>query len=185
MNRVTHRIASALRSIAGTIAPDLHDGALVKGYWDVEVVRADGTVERSTRENIVTRAGLNRLANRAVVAAATTPLNYVGIGSYTTGGNPASLDSTNFGEMSRKVTTAGSSSAQSREWVFLSATWAGFADTLTGKLIDSAALLDHVNSGSGLVANIVQGVNVTLADSDFLNLTCRIRVGSHNLSHST
>lgn len=185
MNPVTRKIADALRTIAGTIAPDPHSGAVIRGYWDAVVVRADGTVEELTKQNIVTRAGLNRLANRLVVAAATTPMNYVGIGSYTTGGNPASLDSTNFGEMSRKITTAGSSSAQSREWVFLSATWAGAADGLTGKLIDSAALLDHVNSGSGLVANIVQGVNVTLADSDFLNLTCRIRVGSHNLSHST
>lgn len=185
MNHLTRKIADTLRNVANTISPDLHSGAVVKGYWDVTVHRADGSIERQTRENIVTRAGLNRLANRAVVAAATTPLNYVGIGSYTTGGNPASLDSTVFGEMSRKITTAGSSSAQSREWVFLSATWAGFADSLTAKLIDSAALLDHVSSGSGLVANIVQGVNVTLADSDFLNLTCRIRVGSHNLSHST
>lgn len=147
MNRLTSKLAGVLRQVADTIAPDLHSGAVVKGYWDAVVTRADGTVERATHENIVTRAGLNRLANRAVVAAATTPLNFVGIGSYTTGGNPASLDSTNFGEMSRKVTTAGSSSAQSREWVFLSATWAGFADGLTGKLIDAAALLDHVNSG--------------------------------------
>lgn len=165
--------------IAGSLVP-------IEGEWKATVVRADGTVEdHPWRRNVVTRAGLNRIANRLVVAAATTPLNYIGIGSYTTGGNPASLDSTNFGELSRKITTVGSSNAQSREWVFLSATWAGAADAITSKTIDAGALLDHANSGSGLVANIVQGLAVTLADSDFLNLTCRIRVGSHNLSHST
>lgn len=155
------------------------------GTWDATVTRFDGSVENLSRNNIVTRAGLNRFANRMVVATATTPLNYLGIGSYTTGGNPASLDSVNFGELSRKVTIAGSSAAQSREWVFLSATWAGAADGVTSKTIDSAALLDHASSGSGIVANIVQGLGVTLADSDFLALTCRIRVGSHDLSHST
>jgi hypothetical protein len=157
----------------------------IAGEWDALVTRADGSVEERSRGNIVTRAGLNRFANRMVAATATTPINFLGIGSYTTGSNPASLDSTNFGELSRKVTIAGSSAAQSREWVFLSATWAGAADSVTSKTIDSAALLDHANSGSGIVVNIVQGLGVTLADSDFLALTCRIRVGSHDLAHST
>lgn len=154
----------------------------VMGVWDVKVVRADGTVEAKTLKNIVTRYGLNRIANRAVQATGTTPFNYVAIGSHT---SASSLDSVNYGEMSRKITTIGSSNAQSREWIFLNATWAGNADGLTSKLIDQAMLCDHANSGTGIVANIVNGVNVTLADSDFLNLTCRIRVGSHNLSHST
>lgn len=157
----------------------------VMGEWEVKVTRADGSVETKVCKNIVTRAGLNRIANRAVQAAGTTPFYVIGIGSYTTGGNPASLDSTNFGELSRKLSNVSGASAQSREWLFLTQTWGGAADGVTSKTIDSAAFLDHPNSGSGIVGNIVQGLAVTLADSDFLALTGRIRVGSHALSHST
>lgn len=172
MNRDTHE------QIAGSLIPIL-------GEWDALVTRADGSQERFTRRNIVTKAGLNRIANRAVQATGTSPFFVLGIGSYTTGGNPASLDSTNFGELSRKASTVSGAGAQSREWLFLTGTWGGAADSVTSKTIDAAAILDHASSGSGIVANIVQGLGVTLADSDFLSLTCRIRVGSHDLSHTT
>ena len=152
------------------------------GEWDVKVVRADGSIERKTLRNIVTAAGLNRIANRAVQASGTSPFFYLSIGSLTA---VASHSSINAGEMSRKTSTVTGASAQSREWIFLNATWAGAADSLSTKLIDQAMICDHPSSGSGIVGNVVNGVNVTLADSDFLNLTCRIRVGSHNQSHTT
>ena len=37
----------------------------------------------------------------------------------------------------------------------------------------------------GVTGNAVNGMGVTLGGSDLLDLTVRIRVGSHNLSHST
>lgn len=164
--------------------PDLIAGTFVevKGEWDVKITRADGTVEERTVSNIVTKAGLNKIAKRAVEATGTTPFYIIAIGSYTTAGNPASLDSTNFGELSRKTSNVSGASANSREWIFMTQTWAGAADSVTSKTIDAAAICDHASSGSGIVGNIVQGLAVTLADSDFLNLTCRIRVGSHNLT---
>lgn len=167
--------------------PDYIAGSMIPivGEWDVLVTRADGSVERRTVHNIVTRAGLNRIANRAVQATGTTPFYNLAIGSHTTASNNSSLDSIDLGEMSRKGSTVTGASAQSREWLFMTATWAGNADGLSNKLIDAAAICDHPNSGQGIVGNIVHGLNVTLQDSDFLNLTCRIRVGSHDLSHST
>lgn len=170
--------------------PDHIAGTLltVKGVWDVKIVRADGTVEERTVENIVTKDGLNRIANRAVQATGTTPFYVLAIGSYTVGSNPASLGTTyggagnGFGELSRKTSNVSGAGANSREWIFLTQTWAGAADAVTSKTIDSAAICDHTNSGQGIIGNVVQGLGVTLADSDFLNLTCRIRVGSHNLA---
>ena len=171
--------------IAGTMVP-------IYGEFHVEVVRADGTREdRGWFRNIVTRKGLNRIANRAVQATGTTPFYVLGVGSYTSGGNPASLDTdyagagNGFGELSRKSSNVSGAGAQSREWIFMTQTWAGAADSVTSKTIDSAAILDHTSSGQGIIVNVVQGLGVTLADSDFLNLTARIRVGSHNLAHST
>jgi hypothetical protein len=171
--------------IAGSMVP-------VYGEFHVEVVRADGTREdKGWFRNIVTQKGLNRIANRAVQATGTTPFYILGVGSFTSGGNPASLGTdysgagNGFGELSRKASTVSGASAQSKEWIFMVATWAGAADAVTSKTIDSAAILDHASSGQGIIANVVQGLGVTLADSDFLNLTARIRVGSHNLAHTT
>jgi hypothetical protein len=48
-------------------------------------------------------------------------------------------------------------------------------------VMDSAAMVNHASSGQGTVFNIVNGVNATLAGSDFLSLECRVRCGSHFL----
>lgn len=168
-------MADELSTIAGSMVP-------MVGEFKVKVTRASGAVEEYSRSNIVTAAGLNRIANRAVQATGTTPAYILGVGTMTTA---ASLDSTNFGEVSRKASVVNGASAQSREWVFMVATWAGNADSLTGVPLDSAAILCHANSGQGVVFNIVNGLGVTLQASDFLNLTARIRVGSHDLAHST
>jgi len=149
------------------------------GEFDAVVHRADGTVETKRIRNIVTRYGLNRLAARAINATGQTPAYILGVGTVT---NAASLDSTNFGEVSRKAAAV---VVQSQDWFALTMTWAGNTDSLTGVALDSVAILDHASSGQGTVFNIANGLGVTLQASDFLNLTGRIRVGSHNLGHTT
>lgn len=158
---------------------DLSGTITIVGEFDAKIFRGDGTVEEKHIKNIVTRYGLNRLANRAVNATGTTPAYVIGVGTITAA---ASLDSVNFGEVSRK---AAATATQSREFFALVATWAGASDSVTGVALDSVAILDHASSGQGIVFNIANGLGVTLQASDFLNLTGRIRVGSHNLSHST
>ena len=158
---------------------DLSGTITIVGEFEAKIFRADGSVEEKKIHNIVTRYGLNRLANRAVNATGTTPAYVLGVGTVTAA---ASLDSTNFGEVSRK---AAATATQSREFFALVATWAGNSDSVTGVALDSVSILDHASSGQGIVFNIANGLGVTLQASDFLNLTGRIRVGSHDLSHST
>jgi hypothetical protein len=149
----------------------------IKGYWDVKVVRADGSVEEKTLENIVTANGLNLIADRLVLDA-NSKANWIAIGSYLSA--PA-LDSSNFGEVvgGRKIAAT---VQQSREWAYIQATWGGAADGVTSDDLQQAAMCNHQTSGTGTVINIVEGLSTVLADSDFLNLTVRIRVGSHNFA---
>lgn len=170
----------------GTIA-----GSLVPIYGEFKAVihraQGDGSYlieERPWKRNILTYKGLNRIANRAVQGAGTTPAVYIGVGTITAA---ASLQSVNFGEVTngRKASIVSGASAQSREWFFMQATWAGATDSLTSIALDSASILDGATSGSGIVFNIVNGLGVTLQASDFLNLTARIRVGSHDDGHTT
>jgi hypothetical protein len=168
-------IAGSLLPVIGEFKADVYR-AKPGGGWRLE--------EGRWIRNQLTAAGLNRIANRAVQATGTTPFYVLGVGTLTAA---ASLDSTNFGEVAggRKASIVSGGSAQSREWFFMQATWAGSTDSVTSYVLDSAAILCHASSGQGAVANIVNGLGVTLANSDFLLLTSRIRVGSHDLSHST
>lgn len=177
------RLKMAGQVVAGTLRPD--EMVAIKGYWDVKVIRADGSIEERTVENVVTAAGMNRIANRAVNMTVNSWFNYLVIGTATSA--PADTDTqAQIGEVTngRKVAAV---NIQSREWISLTSTWAGNADGLTGIALDSAGISDYVNSSAstGLLANRVNGMAVTLAASDFLNLTVRIRVGSHNQAHST
>lgn len=149
----------------------------VEGYWDVEVHRANGSVEKKTLKNIVTANGLNLIANRLAVDTS-SKIGWMAIGSWATA---PTLSTSAFGEISRKT---GATVAQSREWVYIQATWGGAADSVTSSNLQQAALCNHQTSGSGKVVNIVEGLSTVLADSDFLNLTCRIRVGSHDLANT-
>lgn len=166
------------KDIGGTL---VQDGVRMYGEFDAVVVRGDGTREYRTIKNIVTRYGLNRLAARAINATGQTPAYVLGVGTVTAA---ASLDSavTGFGEVSRKVAAT---TVQSQDWFALTATWAGDTDSLTGVALDSVAILDHASSGQGYAWNIANALAVTLQASDFLNLTGRIRVGSHDLGHTT
>jgi hypothetical protein len=181
---ISERIADACSVLGGTLRP--RELVPIYGEWDVKVVRADGTVEKRTLRNLVTSAGLNRIANRAVQAAGTTPFHAVVVGSATATATFTNVQS-NMGEMGRKVMIATGASAQSREWIFGVVTFGGAADGVTSLTINCCGLSDHVNSHAttGIIANRVTGLGVTLGDSDFLNLTARIRVGSHDNTHST
>ena len=83
------------------------------------------------KRNLITYKGLNRIVNRAVQGTGTTPAVYLGVGTITAA---VSLQSVNFGEVTngRKVSIVTGRLAQSREWFFMNATWAGNTDSLTG-----------------------------------------------------
>lgn len=161
------------------------DAVSIYGEWDVKVVRGDGSIERRTMRNVVTRAGLNRIAHRAM-AHDTSPFFYIAIGTQTAAHSLNSAQGT-LGEVIRKTSTVGSTQAQSREWIFLQCTLGGAADSVTSVSLDSAGISDHPNShaSTGILGNMVNGLGVTLANSDLLDLTVRIRVGSHDISHTT
>ena len=165
MNQDTHEIS-------GTIT--------MRGEILATVYRFDGSIEQRKLHNIVTYYGLNRLAGRAISDTGSAG-SKIAVGTVTAA---ASLGSsvTGFGEVSRKTAAV---SVQSMMWFALTATWAGNADSLTGIALDSVAICDHANSGQGIAFNIANGLGVTLQASDYLNLTARVQVGSHNIAHST
>ena len=171
-------IAEAETTIAETVMPF--------GGFHVEVTRANGSVERKFIKNIVLKEGLNRIANRAVQPTGTSPFFYIGIGT-ATAAHTLSSDQPNWGEVTRKASNVGSSQAQSREWIFLTQTWAGNTDTLTGIVLDTVFASDQVSSNAttGIYLGAANGLAVTLAASDFLSLTYRVRVGSHDIDHTT
>lgn len=159
----------------------------VMGEIVVTVYRADGTKEQKILKNVVTRAGLNRIANRAVNAVAgSSPFFYIGVGTQNA---VHSLDSAQagLGEMLRKTSNFVGANAQSREWIFLQATIGGSSDAMTGIQLESVFMTDFQNSSAatGIIGAVTNGLGVNLANSDLLDLTYRIRVGSHNLSQST
>jgi hypothetical protein len=154
----------------------------VYGEYIITVFRADGRTERKTLRNVVTRAGLNRIANLATTNASSA-FQYILVGTQTA---THSLDSAQggFGEVSRKI---GATVTNSREWAFIQNTWGGSADSLTGVALDSVGISDFASSStaSGILGSAVNGMGVTLQNSDLLDVTYRARIGSHNLSHST
>jgi hypothetical protein len=170
------------QNVAGTL---FGGGMSVQGEWHLKVYRADGSIESKVVKNIVTRMGLNHIANRALNN--TTPFYVLGVGTQTAA---HSLDSTQggIGEVIRKASAL---SLQSREWVALQCTIGGAADSVTSVVLDTAAMFTFptsyaitANSG-GVMGNAANGLGVTLGGSDLLDLTVRIRIGSHDLSHST
>lgn len=156
------------------------------GGFHAKVTRWDGSIEEKFVKNIVLSQGLNRLANRAVQGTGTSPFYVVGVGTQTAAHSLGS-DQGGFGEVSRKTSNVTGASAQSREWAFMTQTWAGAADGITSVVLETAFISDlttsHATNGDYLAA--ANGLGVTLGNSDFLALTYRVRVGSHDLAHST
>lgn len=174
------------KTYSGDEVQRLLDQVSPVGKFQAIVTRADGSVETHEVRNIVLSQGLNRLANRAVQATGTTPFFVIGVGT-STAAHSLGSDQPNWGEVSRKTSIVTGANAQSREWIFLSATWGGAADSVTSVALDTVFTSDFVNSHAtnGDYLNAANGLGVTLANSDFLLLTARIRVGSHDLSHTT
>lgn len=183
MNRsIFEKIRDAAKAFNGTLQPQSNCG--IEGYWDVEVIRADGRVERKTRKNTVTVTGLNRIAACAVNSAAGV-FNAIIVGSASA--SPALTDSqSSFGEVLRKSFITLGANAQSREWIFGVCTIGGAADSVTSVGLNCAGITIGTNSlATSVILNRVNGLGVVLGNSDFLNLTCRIRVGSHDVAHTT
>lgn len=151
----------------------------VKGKWKFTITRADGSIEEHENENIVTKDGLNAIAELMLgdATGANSAFKYIIIGTVTAAGSLGSVQS-GIGEVSRKI---GATVASSNEVAILVATWAGNADGLTGVALGSAGITNHANSGSGVFGNHVNSVAATLAASDFLKVQMEIQIGSHAL----
>jgi hypothetical protein len=162
------------------------DSIPILGVIHARVFRANGTVEEKYLKNVVTAVGLNRIANRAVLGTATSVVYVMGVGTQVAVHSLGSVQA-GVGEMLRKVSNFTGTNAQSREWIFLQCTIGGAADGMTGIVLDSVFMADWPTShaSTGIIAAVTNGLGVTLAGSDLLDLTYRVRVGSQNLSHST
>lgn len=149
------------------------------GKWKFTITRADGSIEEHESLNIVTKDGLNAIAELMLGDATGTnsAFKYIAIGTATAAGSLGSVQG-GLGEVSRKIASTIASSA---EVAILVATWAGNTDGLTGIALGSAGILNHASSGSGVFGNHVNSVAATLAASDFLKIQMEIQIGSHNL----
>lgn len=178
--------SAEVATLLGEAEQRIYETIMPFGGYHVKVTRANGAVEEKFVKNIVLKEGLNRIANRAVNATGTTPFAFIGIGTATAAHTLAS-DQPNWGEVSRKSSINTGTAAQSREWIWVSQTWAGFADSITSVALDTAFCCDFATSHAttGAYLGAANGLGVTLANSDYLALTYRVRVGSHDIDHTT
>lgn len=151
----------------------------VLGHWRFIITRADGTIEEHANNNIVTKDGLNSMANRVVNATigVNSAFQYIIVGTATAQGSLGSVQG-GIGEVSRKIA---STIANSNEVSILVATWAGAADGLSGIPLGTAGITNHVDSGQGVFGSHVNSVDATLNDSDFLRVQMEVQIGSHAL----
>jgi len=155
------------------------DSVPVRGNWKFTITRADGSIEVNTSSNIVTKDGLNAIAELMLgdATGANSAFRYIAVGTVTNAGSLGSVQS-GLGEVGRKI---GATIASSNEVAILVATWAGDTDGLTGVALSSAGIVNHADSGSGVLGNHVNSLAATLNASDFLNVQMEIQIGSHNL----
>lgn len=155
------------------------NGVQVHGTWDIEILRADGSIEHKRLKNIVTKDGLNAIAELMLgdATGSNSAFKYIAIGTATAAGSLGSVQG-GLGEVSRKI---GSTIASSGEVAIIVSTWAGNADSLTGIVLGSAGMINHASSGSGVFGNHVNSVAATLGASDFLKIQMEIQIGSHAL----
>lgn len=149
-------------------------GLTLTGRAIVTVTRANGKVEEHVSNNIGVAAGIDKFAGRAI-ANTNSPFTFIAIGTVTAA---ASLGSTNLGEVDRK---SGATVTSSKETIILISTWAGDADSITSVVFGTGGICNHANSGQGEFLNMVNSLDTTLADSDFLKVQVEVQVGSHNL----
>lgn len=154
---------------------EIYNGYMqLRGRAVVTITRHDGRVEEHISDNIGIAAGIDKFAGRAV-ANTNSPFTFICIGTVTA---QASLGSTNLGEVDRK---AASTATSSKETIILIGTWAGNADGITSVAFGTGGIVNHANSGQGEFLNMVNSLDTTLADSDFLKVQIEVQVGSHNL----
>src|SRR4030065_2259492 len=156
----------------------LNDAVIARGWAIIGIHRAypDGgwePPEFKVRKNQALATGLNELALGAVNSRGL--YNWIAVGTQTAA---ASLGSVWNSEVSRKV---GATITTSKMTMILVSTWGGAADSVISLQLETAALCNNVNSGSGIPLNIVTGVAATLANSDLLSLQMNFQIGSHNL----
>ena len=158
---------------------NMGDGISIKGKWKFTITRADGSIEENEQENIVTKDGLNAIAELMIgdATGANSAFKYIAIGTVTAAGSLGSVQA-GLGEVDRKI---GATVASSNEVAILVATWAGQVDGLTGVALATAVIVNHADSGIGVFGNHVNSVNATLNDSDFLKVQMEIQIGSHAL----
>jgi len=151
----------------------------VKGTWRFTITRADGSIEENVQDNIVTKDGLNAIAELMLgdATAANSGMRYIVIGTVTAQGSLGSVQG-GIGEVSRKI---GSTITSSNEVAILVATWAGAADGLSTIPLGTAGITNHADSGQGVFGSHVNSVAATLNDSDFLRIQMEIQIGSHAL----
>lgn len=168
-----------LNNFKRSINGGLGDNLVIKGKWKFTITRADGSIEEHEEENIVTKDGLNAIANLMIgdATGANSGFKYIAIGTTTAAGSLGSVQG-GLGEVARKI---GATITSSNEVAILVATWAGDADSLTGVALASAGIINHASSGSGVFGNHVNSVDATLAASDFLKVQMEIQIGSHAL----
>ena len=154
-------------------------GIQVRGKWRFTITRADGSMEEQECANIVTKDGLNAIAELLLgdATGANSAFKYLVVGTQTAAASLGSVQG-GIGEVDRKI---GSTIASSNEVAVIVATWAGAADSITGVVLRSAGVANHVSSGLGILGNAVNSVDATLQDSDFLRVQMEIQIGSHAL----
>lgn len=165
-----------LKSIGGNVGKD---HASVVGLWKFTITRADGTIEERESTNIVTKDGLNAIADLMLgdATGSNSGFQYIIIGTATNQGSLGSVQG-GIGEVDRKI---GSTITTSNEVAIIVATWAGAADGISGVALGSAGMTNHASSGQGVFGNHVNSVDATLNDSDFLKVQMEIQIGSHAL----
>jgi len=156
------------------------NGLQVHGVYDIEITRANGDIEHKRIKNIVTKDGLNAIAELMIGDATGTnsAFKYIVIGSVTAQGSLGSVQG-GIGEVTTRKIAA--TLASSGEVAILVATWAGNTDGLTGVALGSAGIANHASSGSGILGSHVNSVDATLQASDFLKVQVEIQIGSHAL----
>lgn len=132
----------------------------------------DGRVEEYHVTNIVTGAGRDALASRAM-SDTTSPFGWMAAGSGTAAGAIGSTSLT-F-ETIRKAATM----STSNEVIIGVCCFGGAADSITSAFLDEAGLFNHVNSGQGTMLNLLTGINHTFAESDVVKVQMEVSVGSY------
>lgn len=165
-----------IEKIPFTLAQPVTEGLALKEIIEVNVHRYDGGVERLCVEDLIVTTGRTYLAKRIVSGdTVASAMAYMAVGTVTTA---ATLNDTTLpGEVKRKALAISSTTAGDNVYSAV-ATFGGAADSVTSLALTEAGLFNHANSGNGTMMQRITFAAVTLANSDFLNITMQTNVGS-------